>query len=144
MIQMNLKQVRILVFRFFQNELQTVDFLLNCCLFFGSFKSSLPEVSYEKGSLKDFAKFAGLCQSLFLNKVAGLRYRCFPLNFGKYLFSRTSPVAAFKAFKYEWRYVCIITNTKKYLQFDWFRKVQYRHYCIPPFFLNIKRYYTLQ
>ena len=80
MIQMNLKQVRILVFRFFQNELQTVDFLLNCCLFFGSFKSSLPEVSYEKGSLKDFAKFAGLCQSLFLNKVAGLRYRCFPLN----------------------------------------------------------------
>ena len=51
----------------------------------------------EKGFLKYFAKFAGkhLCQSLFFNKVAGLRpaallkkrllHRCFPVNFGKFL-----------------------------------------------------------
>ena len=34
-----------------------------------------PEVFYEKDVLKTFAKFTGkhLCQSLFFNKVAGLR-----------------------------------------------------------------------
>ena len=48
-----------------------------------------------KNVLKNFAKFTGkpLCQSLFFNKVAGLRpatllkkrlwYRCFPVNFAK-------------------------------------------------------------
>ena len=51
----------------------------------------------KKGVLGNFAKFAGkhLCQSLFLNKVAGLRlatllkkriwHRCFPVNFAKFL-----------------------------------------------------------
>ena len=55
-----------------------------------------PEVFYKKGLLKTFAKFTGkhLCQSLFFNKVAGLRsatllkmrlwYRCFPVNFAKF------------------------------------------------------------
>ena len=50
--------------------------------------------------LENFAKFTGkhLCQSLFFNKVAGLRpatllkkrlwHRCFPVNFAKFL--RTS------------------------------------------------------
>ena len=49
--------------------------------------------------LKNFAKFTGkhLCQSLFFNKIAGLRpvallrkrlwHKCFPVNFAK--FSRT-------------------------------------------------------
>ena len=34
-----------------------------------------PEVFYKKGVLKNFTKFTGkhLCQSLFFNKVAGLR-----------------------------------------------------------------------
>ena len=34
-----------------------------------------PEVFYKKGVLRNFAKFTGkhLCQSLFFNKVAGLR-----------------------------------------------------------------------
>ena len=44
--------------------------------------------SIKKGALKNFAKFTKkyLCQSLFLfNKVAGLRYRCFPVNFAKIL-----------------------------------------------------------
>ena len=56
-----------------------------------------PEVFYKKGVLRNFAKFTGkhLCQSLFFHKVAGLRpatslkkrlwYRCFPVNFAKFL-----------------------------------------------------------
>ena len=55
----------------------------------------IPEVFCEKGVLENFAKFTGkhLCQSLFFNKVAGLRlaillkkrlwHRCLPLNFCK-------------------------------------------------------------
>ena len=51
----------------------------------------------EKGVLRNFTKFTGkhLCQSLFFNKVAGLRratllkkrlwHRCFPVNFVKFL-----------------------------------------------------------
>ena len=54
----------------------------------------------KKGVLRNFAKFTGkhMCQSLFLNKIAGLRpatllrnrlwHRCFPVNFAKFL--RTS------------------------------------------------------
>ena len=43
--------------------------------------------SVRKGVLRNFAKFTGkhLCQSLFLNKVAGLWHRCFPVNFAKFL-----------------------------------------------------------
>ena len=59
-----------------------------------------PEMFYKKGALKNFTKFTGkhLCQSLFFNKVAGLRratllnkilwHRYFPVNFAKLL--RTS------------------------------------------------------
>ena len=38
-------------------------------------RSSCPEVFCKKGVLGNFAKFTGkhLCQSLFFNKVAGLR-----------------------------------------------------------------------
>ena len=41
----------------------------------------------KKGVLKNFAKFTGkhLCQSLFFNKVAGLRPVKFPVNFAKFL-----------------------------------------------------------
>ena len=69
-----------------------------------------PEVFCEKGVLRNFAKFTGkhLRQSLFFNKVAGLRpatslktrlwHRCFPVNFAKFLRApfpyRTPPVAA--------------------------------------------------
>ena len=60
-------------------------------------RSSRPEVFCEKGVLRNFAKFTGkyLCQSLFFNKVAGLRsatlfkkrlrHRCFPVNAAKFL-----------------------------------------------------------
>ena len=39
------------------------------------YRTSSPEVFCKKGVLRNFAKFAGrhLCQSLFFNKVAGLR-----------------------------------------------------------------------
>ena len=56
-----------------------------------------PEVFSRKGVPRNFAKFTGkhLCQGLFFHKVAGLRpatllkkglwYRCFPVNFLKFL-----------------------------------------------------------
>ena len=59
--------------------------------------NSRPEVFYEKGVLRNFAKLTGkhTCQSLFFNKVAGFRsatllkkrfwHRCFPVNFTKFL-----------------------------------------------------------
>ena len=59
-----------------------------------------PEGVLKKGVLRNFAKFTGkhLCQSLFFNKVAGLRpatllkkrlwHKCFPVNFSRFL--RTS------------------------------------------------------
>ena len=52
---------------------------------------------YKKVAIRNLTKFTGkdLCQSLFFNKVAGLRpatllkkrlwYRCFPVNFVKFL-----------------------------------------------------------
>ena len=56
-----------------------------------------PDVFCKNGVLKNFATFTGkhLFQSLFLNKVPGLRpatllkkrlwYRCFPVNFATFL-----------------------------------------------------------
>ena len=75
-----------------------------------NFRSSRPEVSCKIGGLRNFAKFTEkrLCQSLFFNKVTGLRpatllkkrfwHRYFPVNFAKIsknpFFYRTPPVAA--------------------------------------------------
>ena len=62
-----------------------------------AFRSILSRCSVKKGVFKNFAKFAGkhMCQSLFFNKVAGLRlgtllkkrlwHKCFLVNFAKYL-----------------------------------------------------------
>ena len=62
-----------------------------------NFRSSRLEVFCKKGALRNLAKFTGkyLCQSIFLNKVPGLRpatllenrlwHRCFPVNFLKLL-----------------------------------------------------------
>ena len=46
-----------------------------------------PEMLYGKRVLRNFPKFTGkhLCQSLFFNKVAGLRHRCSTVNFAKFL-----------------------------------------------------------
>ena len=61
------------------------------------FRSSYPRCFVRKGVLRNFAKFTSkhLYQSLFSNKVAGLRpatlfkkrlwHRCFPVNFAKFL-----------------------------------------------------------
>ena len=60
-------------------------------------RSSFPEVFYRKGVLRNFSKLTGkhLFQSLFFNKVAGVRpetllkkrlwHRCFPVNLAKFL-----------------------------------------------------------
>ena len=63
-------------------------------------RSDRQEMFCIKGVLRNFTKFTGkhLCQGLFFNKVAGLWYRCFPMNFceiSKNTFIyRTPPVAA--------------------------------------------------
>ena len=53
------------------------------------FRSSQQRCSVKKGVLKNFVKLTGkhLYQSLFFNKVAGLKlwHRCFPVNFAKFL-----------------------------------------------------------
>ena len=63
----------------------------------GKYRSSHQMCSLKKGVLRNFAKFTGkhLCQSIFFNKVAGLRpptlskkrlwHMCFPVNFAKFL-----------------------------------------------------------
>ena len=72
------------------------DRVLNTPLSFKKVRSSRPEVLCKKDILRNFANFTGkrLCQSLFFNKVAGLRcatllkkrlwHRCFPVNFVKF------------------------------------------------------------
>ena len=62
-----------------------------------SSRSSRPKVFRKKSVLRNFAKFTGKhpCQSLFFNKLAGLKsptllrkrlwYRCFPVNSAKFL-----------------------------------------------------------
>ena len=51
--------------------------LIDSIMFDGSaqYRSSCPEMLCKKGVLRNFTKFTGkhLCQSLFFNKVAGLR-----------------------------------------------------------------------
>ena len=72
-----------------------VRFLLKLSI--KSHRSSHRRCSLRKGVLRNFTKFIGkrLCQSLFFNKVAGIRpttllkkrlsHMCFPLNFVKFL-----------------------------------------------------------
>ena len=60
-------------------------------------RSSHERCPVRKGVLRNFAKFTGkqLCQSLFFNKVAGMKpatllkkrlcHRCFSVNFAKFL-----------------------------------------------------------
>ena len=63
---------------------------------------TVAEVFFRKGVLRNFAKFAGKhqCQSLFFNKVAGVRplaqvFSCEFCEISKNTFSyRTPPVAA--------------------------------------------------
>ena len=64
---------------------------------FANNKSSCPELACKKDAPENSTKCTGkhFCQSLFFNKVAGLKpatllkerlwHRCFPVNFGKFL-----------------------------------------------------------
>ena len=80
--------------------------------FTGRGVSTCHEVFCKKRALKNFEKITGkhMCQSLFFNKVSGLRtatslikrlwHRCFPVNFAKFFKThfcidhlRTGPVA---------------------------------------------------
>ena len=75
-------------FHFFKIKLQPI---------YAISRNSHQRCSMRKGLLRNFAKFTGkhLRQSLFLNKVAGLRpatllnkklwHRCLPVNFAKFL-----------------------------------------------------------
>ena len=61
------------------------------------YTEAVVQVFCRKGIPRNFAKFTGkrLCQSLFFNKVAGLKaaillkkrlwHKCFPVNFAKFL-----------------------------------------------------------
>ena len=83
----------------------TVYILKDICLT-NFIKKQPPEVFCKKGVLRNFAKFTGkhLCHRLLFNKVAGLRltnllkktlwYRCFPVNFVKFLFFHRAPLMA--------------------------------------------------
>ena len=64
---------------------------------FANNKSSCPELACKKDAPENSTKYTGkhFCQSLFFNKVAGLKpatllkerlwHRCFPVNFGKFV-----------------------------------------------------------
>ena len=86
-----------------------------------TFRSSRLEVFCEKGVLRIFAKFTRkhLCQSLFFNKVEGVRsatllkkrlwHRCFSVNFAKFLgipFYRTPRTTASFLFYEDFSYIC--------------------------------------
>ena len=76
-----------------------IDVETTSCVYWETLKlwSSRPEVFCKKGILRNFTKFSGkhLCQSLFFNKIAGLRpatllkkrpcHRFFLVNFAKFL-----------------------------------------------------------
>ena len=72
-------------------------FVIAVLHFHGYLEAVAQRCSVRKGVPRNFGKFTGkhLCQSLFFNKVVGLRpatllkkrlwHRCFPMNFPKFL-----------------------------------------------------------
>ena len=77
--------------------------------FFSEQQTQPPAMFSKKAVFKSFKKFTGkqLCESLFFRKSWRLEpcnlikkrlwLKCFPVNFVKYLFFRTTPVAAYGA-----------------------------------------------
>ena len=89
-----------LVLRLFQCFKYAYQYLVSFVCFYELLdrgRTSRQEVSCEKSVLRNLAKLIGkpLCQSLYFNKIAGLRpstllkerlqHRCFPVNFAKFL-----------------------------------------------------------
>ena len=84
----------------FSKIMNEPDSLINTSECRNQFRSNHQRCSVRKGVLRNFTKFTSknLCQSLFFNKVVGLRpatlfkkrlqHRCFPVNLVKFL--RTS------------------------------------------------------
>ena len=78
-----------------QSQYCTSNFLVQCCLrriwttlsIRFSYAEAVVRRCSEKGALKNFTKFTEkhLCQSLFLNKAAGLKHSYFPVNFAKFI-----------------------------------------------------------
>ena len=99
--------------------------------------SSRPEVFCWKGILKYFTKFTGkhLCQSLFFNKIAGLRpatllkkglwHRCFLVNFVTFLRTLFTQNTSGGCFWYENKGKSNhITEIKKDKQTQWLKFLQ--------------------
>ena len=65
--------------RLLSYSLQSYYYHNHCCILSCIVRSSRPEVFYNKGVLRNFAKVTEvhLCQSLFFNKVAGLRLQLY-------------------------------------------------------------------
>ena len=94
------------------------------------FQKQSPRGVPKKAILRNFAKFIGKhpCQSLFFNKVTGLRpatlwrkrlwHRCFPMNFAKFL--RTP---FFK--EHLWRLLLLFTTRWCYTKFNIYYFVLY-------------------
>ena len=106
---MALKYVHLYIYIKITTDTYTIQSQLMACMS----RSSHQRCSIEIGVLKNFTKFKGkhLRQSVFLNKVAGLKpatllkkrlwCRCFPANFVKFLrttFYRTPPDNCFCMF----------------------------------------------
>ena len=79
-------------FTFFLIITTTIVNISNVCFLFKlkrlqRIRSSHRRCFIIKGVLINFTKFTGkqLCQSLFFNKVAGVRQRFFPVTFAKFL-----------------------------------------------------------
>ena len=89
----------ILVHSWQKNVLRKITYTMLCLPSWENiaYRSSRPDVFCKKSVLRSFAKFTGkyMCQSLFFNKVTGLRpatlfkkklwHRCFSVNFLKFL-----------------------------------------------------------
>ena len=109
-------------------------------------RSSHWEVFSVKGVPRNFVKFTGkhLCQSLFFNKVAGLKpatllkkriwHRCFPVNFEKFL--RTSFFIEHLRWLLLWGTKYWLKSKIKSKQWFWgsaFTSKEFRSACTPIF-----------
>ena len=117
-------------------------------------RNSLPEMFCKKGGLIHFAKLTGkrMCQSLFFNKVAGLRtatslkkrrsYKCFPVSFAQF---QTTPFCLklqqqdfthphkiddeyLKSYSYKWKFFGLMRKDfwERELNEEWLFKVKSR------------------
>ena len=104
---------------------------LNFDTFLVCHRISLPRMFYKKGVLRNFAKFTGkhLCQSLFFNKVAGLRrgillkmrlwHWYLPVDFTKFLRTPFYIKHLWCLFLFDSNFM-FIAKGKLYISYIWF------------------------